>query len=134
MHPRAKGESRMPIRAVDRLSASRIIIALGLEPNEEQLESVARHLSEHRENGENWGSKQARDKVSQAIANHLLNRSHHHSEEWCDGLREAEMLVSTLTQDDILEVDNGHAPSRGTILRSMIRNARKNFENEVSRQ
>jgi len=124
----------MSIRAVDRLTASRIIAALGVKTSDAHVEAVARQLSEHREDGETWGAKQARDRVSQAIANHLLNRSHHHSEEWCDGLREAEMLVSTLTQDDILNVDQGHAPSRGTILRSMIRNARKNFENEVSRQ
>ena len=124
----------MTIRAVDRLSASRILSSLGLEPSEEQVSSVAQHLAEHRENGERWGAKQARDKLGQAITDHLLNRSHHRNEDWCDGLREAEMLTSTLTVDDVLEVDRGHAPSRGTILRSLIRNAKKNFENEVTRQ
>lgn len=116
------GESA--IRDVDRLAAANILSELGLTPDSARIDAVARHLAAHRQTAQVWAVGQARDRIVARLEAATIDRSQRESEDWVRGLGEAEHQVVVMQPHELLGEVATAPRTRGTILRSMVRQAR----------
>ena len=112
---------------VDRLAASRLLASLKLEPTAEILQEAARHLARHRRESSAFSAERVRAKIVEDLearsVDHLRSGSKSH--DWAMGVGFAELRVASLDLDDVTDQGLRKPRSKGTILRSMVREARK---------
>lgn len=110
---------------IDRLAASRLLGRLEIETTPAIVEEVAMEFAQHRSDVEQWVA----DRVQSRIVSELEERSKRDfgrmDENWNNGFSAAERLVATLMPNELLDQPYGKALTKGQVLRSMMREARK---------
>ncbi|MET3763140.1 hypothetical protein [Sphingomonas sp. UYEF23] len=109
---------------VDQLAAARVIRELNLSVTESGINRLAELLADHRLDAMDLAISRTQLTISNAIRD-LLGRNRHKSGEWSDGCRSAEMAILTDTLDAIQIMRPKQTRSKGQVLRSLMRQARK---------
>ena len=112
-------------REVDRLAARRILDRLKIKVIPEIIEEVAAELAEHRKSSEQWAAGRAQSEIIRELEERSMQDFGRMCEDWANGFRAAEELVATLSLAKLLGQPIAGARSKGQVLRSMVRDARK---------
>lgn len=110
---------------VDQLAAARVVRELNLSLSAHDTERLAELLADHRFDALDFAISRARVTVSDAIRD-VLDRNRHKSGEWSDGCRSAEMAILTEMSGAIQNLKPKRTRSKGQVIRSLIRQARRN--------
>ena len=110
---------------VDKLVATRILGRLDVEATPALVEEVAAELAEHRKDVEQWVADRVRSRTVKILEDRSIEVFGQMEEDWTNGFRAAEELVARLSPDQLLDQPSGKAPSKGQVLRSMVKTARK---------
>lgn len=111
--------------SIDRIAALNLFQILDLAPDARQLDLAAERFAEHRRDAYGWAARRIHggmiDRLDAASAPYFER----HSDAWGDGFRTAQYEVMRTRPDDLIAPDPGPAPTKGKILRSMIRQSRQ---------
>lgn len=112
------------IWSVDRIAAGNLLLSLGLklDPADEQL--LAEHFARHRRDAQEWTAERVRERVVGRLEAASFELCSRNSEEWAQGFLRAEQAVMTMTPVDLIGAEVGKAPSRGQVLRALVRRAK----------
>ncbi|MCB2014045.1 MAG: hypothetical protein R3E11_04175 [Sphingobium sp.] len=113
------------IWSVDHIAATNLAASLGPDCREEQIELIAEHFAQHRHSAYTWIADRIRDNLLERLSSASRGLFRRKSDEWTSGYREAEHIVMTIDTDELVGVDDRPARSKGQILRSMMRGAKK---------
>ncbi len=119
--------------AVDSLAASNLLTRLGLEQTPQLLAAVATHMAAHRTSANEWAAERAHATVVQRLEARSLDLLGDHNEDWASGFRYAEQIVWGLTAAELLGEIPARTMSKGQVLRSMLRQARKKVDQATRR-
>ena len=111
--------------SVDRLAANNLLAHLGLEATADKVEWVEQHFARHRRTAMDWAAQRVHASIIDRFEAAAGDYFRHRSEAWTEGFRFAEQEVAGLTARDLLKTDTGQAQSKGQILRSLVRHARR---------
>lgn len=114
--------------AVDTLAASNLLARLGLDASPQLLAAVAGHMAAHRIGAIEWAAERARETIVQQLETRSLAMLGDHNEDWASGFRHAEQIVWGMTATELLGEVPARTMSKGQVLRSMLRQARKRVE------
>ncbi|MEZ5656746.1 MAG: hypothetical protein R3E04_12850 [Sphingobium sp.] len=112
------------IWSVDRVAASNLLASLGIEHHDEQIATVATHFAQHRANAHEWAADRAQSNILEQLSSVAEDSFQSRDEKWIDGYLCAEQSVITMGLDELLGTMPDKAPSKGQVLRSMLRQAR----------
>lgn len=110
---------------IDRMAARRLIGRLGVAATPETVEEVAAEFASHRLEVEQWVADRVQSYVIGMLEARSIEEFGRMDERWSDGFRTAEELVARLQSEDLLGQPVSEAKSKGQLLRSMMRTARK---------
>ncbi len=111
--------------SVDQLAASNLAAQLKLDASDDLIETISRHFAEHRRSLVGWAAEQTRFAIIQAVEAASTTFFAQRSEEWIRGFCQAEETIFTLQPRELLDFDPVPPRSKGQILRSMVREARR---------
>ncbi|HEY6868973.1 MAG TPA: hypothetical protein VI199_04350 [Novosphingobium sp.] len=114
--------------AVDTLAASNLLTRLGLEQSPQLLAAVAGLMATHRVSAIEWAAERAHETIVQQLEARSLDLLGDHNEDWASGFRYAEQVVWGLTATELLGELPARTMSKGQVLRSMLRQARRKVE------
>jgi len=120
--------------AVDRLAASNLLTRIGVEPTPQLLATVADQMAAHRAGAIDWAAERAHAHIVQRLEARSLDLLGHHNEDWASGFRYAEQIVWAMSAHELLGEVPAKTLSKGQVLRSMLRQARKRVEQASKRQ
>ncbi len=110
---------------VDRLAARRILLGLGIDPTPEQIEQVASVVAEHSRNYAAWAIDRAQQTILGRLEQRFGENIERRGEDWAMGYQFAESEVARMSHAEMIDITGERrAPSKGQILRSMLRKAR----------
>ncbi len=112
------------IWSVDSIAAGNLLLSLGLKLNAEQELVIAEHFARHRRDAHEWAAERARDRVIERLEAASLEFCSRNDGDWAQGFLRAEQVVMTMTPNELVGGDVGKAPSRGQVLRALVRRAR----------
>lgn len=115
-------ESR--IRDIDRLAARSLLVKLHIDPTPSVIEVAANELAAHRERSAGWIVDRVRSRAGRVLEDRAMHCLGRHSEDWASGVWFAQEQIATMSIGELLDQPEGHAQSRGQVLRSMVRKAR----------
>jgi hypothetical protein len=110
---------------VDKLAATKLLAALGLDITDEQIDRVARHFAQHRQDLTSWAAERAQSSIVRTLETASPDMFVRESDQWASGFRFAEQLVMTANPQELLDLGPERPLSKGRILRSMVRQARR---------
>ena len=110
---------------VDRVAAADLLAALEAVPEPEWGVIVAQALARNRRQSYDWASQRARQSALQVLEKEAAETFQRHNGEWIDGFRHAEKCLMTTTPSALLALPANQARSKGQILRSLVRSARR---------
>jgi hypothetical protein len=110
---------------VDETAASVLGIELGLDLNTEQLRIIAKHMAEHRITAFEWAAVRIPTSILSRLHKARLQEYERRDAGWSDGNMAAQETILTMTSEDLLDIPAPVKTSKGHILRTMIRQARK---------
>lgn len=110
---------------VDRVAAADLLAALGAAPEPEWGVIVAQALARHRRQSYDWASQRARQSALQILEKEAAETFQRHNGEWVDGFRHAEKCLVTTTPWALLGLPADQPRSKGQILRSLVRSAKR---------
>jgi hypothetical protein len=111
--------------SVDRLAASNLLAQLKIDATDDLIDLVTRHFSEHRRDLVAWAAERTQSAIGQQIESAAASLFAHHDESWIRGFNQAEEIIFTLDPKSLMDIDPGPPRSKGQILRSMVRQARR---------
>lgn len=111
---------------IDRLAASNLLARLEIEVTPAIVEEVAMEFARHRQDVERWVAERVQSQIVSKLEERSIRDFGRMDESWNSGFSAAEELIATLMPNDLLDQPYGKAPSKGEVLRSMVREARKN--------
>lgn len=114
--------------AVDTLAASNLLTRLGLDQSPQLLAAVAGHMATHRISANEWAAERAHETIVQRLEARSLDLLGDHNEDWASGFRHAEQIVWGITASELLGEVPARTMTKGQVLRSMLRQARKRVE------
>lgn len=114
-----------PVWSVDQLAATNLLAALKLDPCQETLDLVAEHLARHRQSSHTWAAERVHSNMMHRLEIAALACFERRNGDWTDGFRAAEEEVSTMRSDELLQTHMGDVPTKGGVLRSLLRQARR---------
>ena len=106
---------------VDRLAATNLAAALGLQPEPRQLHILARHLAQHRLDACGWSVERVRSNLLDRFASISADSFQNRPDQWSDGFRFAEQATITMTSEELLKLAPRKTITRGQRLRALIR-------------
>lgn len=110
---------------VDRLAAKRLLDRLKIETTPAIVEEIGVVIAEHRKNSEMWIAGRIQSKLIRELETRSMQDFGRMDDDWRNGFMAAEAVVATLSIDELLDQPSGEARSKGQVLRSMVRDARK---------
>ncbi|MEN7536116.1 hypothetical protein [Aurantiacibacter flavus] len=110
---------------IDRLAANRLVDRLKIEANPEMVEEIAMEFAEHRAEVQHWVAHRVQSRIIGALEARSVQDFVQKDATWADGFIAAEHMVANLSINDLLDQPHGSAQSKGQVLRSMVRGARK---------
>lgn len=113
---------------VDNLAAKALLGSLGLEATPEHLNLAAAQLAEHRNSYVSWLLGRAHSKIVEILETRFRECLDRKSEDWVAGYQFAEQEVARLMPEDLAGLVQDRPRSKGQILRSMVREARRQTE------
>ncbi len=119
--------SESPIWSVDRLAANALLLALGMEPDNDLLEMVAGHFALHRFNSYEWIAQKVHSSVVGRLEEAVMEDGRSHRGTWMDGYQRAEKEVLTMTLDEMVGIENREGRTTGQVLRAMVRQAKHQY-------
>lgn len=111
---------------IDRLAAGKLLARLEIEATPAIVEEVAMEFARHRQDVERWVAERVQSQIVSKLEERSIRDFGRMDENWNSGFSAAEELIATLMPNDLLDQPYGKAPSKGEVLRSMVREARKN--------
>jgi len=119
--------------SVDRIAAVNLLLSLGLklDPADELL--IAGHFARHRRDAQEWTAERVRERVVGKLEETSFEFCARNSEEWAQGFLRAEQTVMTMTPADLIGAEVGKAPSRGQVLRALVRRAKAAAQTDAPR-
>lgn len=111
--------------SMDRVAASTLLTALGLDISEERLLMVAGHFARHRDGAQDWAASRAHDHIAEKFEEAAQQDRRDHGDDWHRGFSAAEEIVLTLSPQELLGIDSARPRSKGQALRTMMRAARQ---------
>lgn len=111
---------------IDRLAASNLLARLQIEVTPAIVEEVATEFARHRKDVEQWVAERVQSQIVSELEERSMRDFGRMDESWNSGFSAAEELIATLMPNELLDQPYGKAPSKGEVLRSMVREARKN--------
>ena len=114
--------------AVDTLAASNLLARLGLDQSPQLLTAVAGIMATHRTDAIEWAAERAHEAIVQRLEARSLDLLGDHNEDWASGFRHAEQIVWGMTPTELLGEVPARTMTKGQVLRSMLRQARKRVE------
>lgn len=112
------------IWSVDRIAANNLFADLGIKADDRQLASAAEHFARHRGDAQDWAAERVHVNIMENLAAATGDLSQDRDDAWMDGYLYAEQSVITLSQEELLGMMPEHRPTKGQVLRSMLRHAR----------
>lgn len=118
--------------SVDRIAAGNLLLSLGLklDPSDELL--IAGHFARHRRDAQEWTAERVRERIGGRLETASFELCSHNSEDWAQGFLRAEQAVMTMTPVDLIGTEVGKAPSRGQVLRALVRRAKAAAQTDAS--
>lgn len=113
--------------SVDRVAASNLLAELKLEADEDQIARVAQHFARHRQDAIGWAGERAKERMIQRLENASTRSFIRENEAWTSGFRAAEHEVLTMDAEDLLNLGPDQLRSKGQILRTMVRQAKRSL-------
>lgn len=110
---------------VDRLAARRILSRLKIKATPAIVEEIAVEFAEHRKDAEQRVTNRVQSNIIRVLEERSMQDFGQMDGSWAQGFRTAEEVVATLSPNDLLDQPSGKAKSKGQVLRSMVRVARK---------
>ncbi|WP_341713640.1 hypothetical protein [Erythrobacter sp.] len=110
---------------VDRLAARTLLDRLKIEATPATVEQLEIGLAEHRRNSEVWVAGRVQSRCVKELEDRSMQDFTRMDDNWRNGFMAAEEIVATLSIDALLDQPRGEARSKGEVLRSMVRDARK---------
>jgi|GEM_PF-1523383 len=110
---------------IDRLAASRLLVRLEIEATPTIVEEVAIEFAQHRQDVERWVAERVQSQIVSKLEERSKRDFARMDESWNSGFSAAEELIATLMTNELLDQPYGKAPSKGQMLRSMVKEARK---------
>lgn len=110
---------------VDRIAARRLLDRLKINATSAVVEEVAVEFAEHRKDVEQWVAGRVQSKFVKLLEARSMQDFAQMGDDWANGFRAAEELVATLSETEMLDQPIGKARSKGQVLRSMVRVARR---------
>lgn len=111
--------------SVDRLAARNLFARLKMEATPDALALAERQFAEHRATTMEWTAERARAIILASLEEASQSHFPHQVEQWCAGYRRAEQQVSAVQVHQMMQLSRGKPPTKGQILRQMVRRARK---------
>ena len=110
---------------VDLTAARGLLAALNLEATDDALKTAAGHFSAHRRSSYTWAADRVHSKTVDNLETVSRQEFAHRDGQWTDGFRFAEQCVLELMPEELLELGEERTQSKGQILRSMVRKAKR---------
>lgn len=110
---------------VDRLAARRLLSRLKIEAIPALVEEVAVLFAEHRKDSEHRVAGQVQSRLIRELEARSMQEFGRMNDYWANGFRAAEEVVASLSSNELLDQPSGKARSKGQVLRSIVRDARK---------
>lgn len=110
--------------SVDRLAAANLFTILNIDATDHQIEIAATHFAEHREDAYHWSAERIRARVIDQLETSGSELFMRKPEAWGEGFRAAQEELMTLLPSELIDLPKSPPPSRGRILRSMLRQRR----------
>ena len=111
--------------SVDRIAASNLLVALGIKADDEQVSRVAAHFAQHRVAAYQWIAERIQGNALQQLESASMRLFRRHDDSWVAGFEAAEQVVMGIEPNQLIDVPFGDAPSKGRVLRSMVREVRE---------
>lgn len=109
----------------DRIAARKVLAVLGLPPESELIDAAVQVMTQHREQSMEYAAERIQAHIVRQLETEGPQRFIRESEDWARGFNYAEELLITATPADLLEIAPAPPRSKGQLLRTMIRAARK---------
>ena len=110
---------------VDTLAANTLLAELGLEVTDDWINRIARHFAQHRQSMTSWAAERAQSTIVRSLETVSPDMFMRESDQWASGFRFAEQLVMTANPQELLNLGPERTLSKGQILRSMVRQSRR---------
>jgi hypothetical protein len=120
------------IWTIDEVAAANLSRALGDGFTEDQVATIAKHMSYHRRGAIDLLASRIRANVLGRIERAIADGAMHRSDEWSDGCRTAEAIVIEAISPQRLSIVLPDAPSKGQILRKMLGDARRRRQRDYA--
>lgn len=113
---------------VDRLATAELLASLQTAPQTEWPDLVAQAFARTRLKNYEWAANRVRDSVICILEEKAVDEFKRKDTTWTDGFRHAEECLVALTPSELLKIYYGSPKSKGQVLRSFVRYARKNSD------
>ncbi|WP_137679412.1 hypothetical protein [Aurantiacibacter suaedae] len=110
---------------IDRLAARRLLGRLKIDATTAKIDEVASAFAEHRQEVQQWTASRVQSRIITALEVRSMEDFVHMDAKWANGFIAAEEMIARLSADELLGQPYGPAQSKGQVLRSLVRGARK---------
>jgi hypothetical protein len=110
--------------SIDRIAALNLLADLGLEHSAENIAKATRHCADHRRHAIRWAAEKAHGTIVGRLEDAATAEFLREHPERAEGYRFAEQQVMTAAPRDLLQLAPEESPSKGQILRHLVRRAR----------
>ena len=110
---------------IDRLAAKRLLDCLTIEVTPAMIDEVATAFADHRAEVQRWTADRVQSRIIGVLEEQSVQDFAQRDADWANGFIAAEQMVARLSLNELLDQPHGKAQSKGQVLRSLMRGARK---------
>lgn len=110
---------------IDRVAAAELLATLREAPEADWGEIAAEAIAKTRRQSYDWAAKRVRQTALGVLEREAADAFQHKDAIWTDGFRHAEKCLLATSPSDLLGVTTRPAPTKGQILRTLLRSARR---------
>lgn len=110
---------------VDRIAAAELLALLKKAPEADWGILAAKAFSKARLQSYEWAARRAQESAIKALETEAIEVFQRKESVWTDGYRHAEEYLAAMAASELLEVSTRPARSKGQVLRSFIRSAKR---------
>jgi len=118
---------------VDRLAAAELLASIKAACAEDWPSIVMQALSRHRSESQRWAAKRVQESAIQSLEEEASREFERRDAIWTDGYRFAEQVLNACSPDELLGTATRPPPSKGQVLRNLVRLARKKHADQISK-
>jgi hypothetical protein len=110
---------------IDRLAAAELLALLRVTPEADWGKLAAKAFSKSRLQSYEWAARRVHDSVIKTLETESVETFERKEPIWTDGFRHAEECLMSKTPAELLEVVARPSKSKGQVLRSLFRTAKR---------